>query len=310
MTADLISVIVPTYKGARYLPAALESLFQQTHKPLEIIVINDGSPDDTEAVLAPFMHRIVYRKQENQGTAAARNHGLRLAQGQWGALLDHDDVCMPNRLELQLQALQRRPDAIACFTGHWLFEGDRRIRDYRGNPESEKFDALTHLTRYLVWGPTVLFDRRRAEGLWFPEDVKRVDDLLFAVLLRLRGEFVVLPDLLYGSREWPGQTSKGGGRDAQGAGFFPRMDWLDKHRRELWPDKSFEQIEEVMWHGIALQLADHYWTRQRDYFRIDRQFILDHWPKRLPLPEQVYWRWYPDWMWNLKQWWDERRRPK
>ncbi|WP_322508959.1 glycosyltransferase family A protein [Anaerolinea sp.] len=76
-----VSIIIPTYNSAKFLPATLESVFQQTFQDYEIILIDDGSTDNTREVLVPYQSRIRYLYQENQERSAARNYGLLLAQG-------------------------------------------------------------------------------------------------------------------------------------------------------------------------------------------------------------------------------------
>src|SRR5262245_50161993 len=105
-----VSVIVPAYNVAGYISETLDSVFAQTFGDLEVIVINDGSPDSQglEIALAPYLDRIVYIKQPNKGAAAARNTGIEAARGEIVAFLDGDDVWLPNYLELQVRVLRNR----------------------------------------------------------------------------------------------------------------------------------------------------------------------------------------------------------
>jgi len=100
----LVSVIIPAYKIASYIVETLDSVFAQTVREFEVIVINDGSPDteELEQALAPYLDRILYVRQENRGAGAARNRGLREARGEFVAFLDGDDLWMPDYLEKQL----------------------------------------------------------------------------------------------------------------------------------------------------------------------------------------------------------------
>jgi glycosyltransferase involved in cell wall biosynthesis len=103
-----VSVIIPAYNVGEYIGDALDSVFAQTFKDFEIIVINDGSPDtdDLEARLADYMDRIKYLKQPNLGAGAARNAGLRVAKGRFVAFLDGDDAWLSNFLEDQLRLIE------------------------------------------------------------------------------------------------------------------------------------------------------------------------------------------------------------
>lgn len=108
-----VSVIIPTYKHCDFVRTTLDSVFAQTFADYEVIVVNDGSPDNTAEVLRPLTDsgRIRYIAQENQGQGAARNRGLAEAQGEFVAFLDDDDLWPPDKLEWQVAALRRHPDA-------------------------------------------------------------------------------------------------------------------------------------------------------------------------------------------------------
>lgn len=113
-----ISVVIPAYNAAAVLPAALASVFSQTAKPLEVIVVNDGSPDtdQMEDAIKPYLDRVVYLKQENQGPSAARNTAIRAAKGEYIALLDSDDSWLPEFLDEQISVIQKDPalDLVYC----------------------------------------------------------------------------------------------------------------------------------------------------------------------------------------------------
>ena len=101
----LISVIIPVYNGAAFLAEALASVRAQAYAPLEIIVIDDGSTDQTAQIVQMLGDDIRYAYQPNQGPAAARNHGLALAQGEWIAFLDADDLWPVDKLVHQVACL-------------------------------------------------------------------------------------------------------------------------------------------------------------------------------------------------------------
>ena len=112
-----VSVIIPTYKHQDLILETLDSVFAQTFTDYEVIVINDGSPDDTAKVLRPLAEagRIRYTEQGNGGQAAARNRGIALAEGEFIALLDDDDLWPPDKLEWQVAALRAAPEAVLAY---------------------------------------------------------------------------------------------------------------------------------------------------------------------------------------------------
>ncbi len=111
---ETISVIIPTYNREAQVPDAVRSVLDQTLKPFEIIVIDDGSTDRTAEVLAPFGNAIRYIKTENSGVSAARNRGIREANGEWIAFLDSDDTWHASKLERQFGCVSRTA-AKVCF---------------------------------------------------------------------------------------------------------------------------------------------------------------------------------------------------
>jgi glycosyltransferase involved in cell wall biosynthesis len=105
-----ISVVIPSFNSGRWLPDALASVFTQTRAADQVIVVDDGSTDDTQDRLAGYRDRLMYTYQANAGVASARNNGIHRAVGDWIAFLDADDVWHPRKLEMQLAALADRPD--------------------------------------------------------------------------------------------------------------------------------------------------------------------------------------------------------
>ena len=112
-----VSVIIPTYNRAATVGIAIESALNQTFRDLEVIVVDDGSSDDTGDVLpVTYGDRIRYFAQQNQGASAARNKGLAEARGEWIALLDSDDFWEKDKLERQFEALEQFPQCGASYT--------------------------------------------------------------------------------------------------------------------------------------------------------------------------------------------------
>ena len=123
---SLISVIIPIYNGGVYLLDSISSIINQSYKNLEIIIINDGSSDNSHEIIQNFKDsRIVYINQENQGLSSTLNTGIKIATGEFIARQDQDDISLPNRIEVQLDYL---------LNNHVNFVGSRSIViDYQGN---------------------------------------------------------------------------------------------------------------------------------------------------------------------------------
>jgi glycosyltransferase involved in cell wall biosynthesis len=105
----LVSVIIPVYNGERYLGGAIENILAREYRPIEIVVVNDGSTDNSDAVARRYRKDIVYTAQENRGPGAARNKGLRLASGDIVGFLDVDDLWTDNKLQVQIECLAANP---------------------------------------------------------------------------------------------------------------------------------------------------------------------------------------------------------
>lgn len=116
----LVSVIIPVHNGGRYLRAALESVFAQTYHPFEVIVVDDGSTDDS-GVIAQSFPDVRYIHQTNQGVATARNNAIAAARGECFAFLDQDDLWTPEKLKLQIDYLLTHPDVGYTLTHQQFF---------------------------------------------------------------------------------------------------------------------------------------------------------------------------------------------
>ena len=147
-----VSVVIPVYNGERYLAAAIDSVFAQTYQNFEIIVIDDGSKDNTSKVLQQYGDRIRAVYQTNRGVAIARNHGIKLAQGKWIAFLDADDIFLPDKLASQLAFAASHPHLGMIHSG-W-----RRV-DEAGNLLTvvEPWHEIPQLTleSWLRWKPVL-----------------------------------------------------------------------------------------------------------------------------------------------------------
>ncbi|HEX8844379.1 MAG TPA: glycosyltransferase [Pyrinomonadaceae bacterium] len=155
-----ISVVIPTYNYGHYLPAAVESVRAQGWPDLEIIVVDDGSTDDTPRVMKELAgDDLRYIRQENAGPAAARNRGIRESSGEWIAFLDADDLWMPEKLAVQMDELQKHPDASFSYTDTRVRFPDGTERDVKCEPAGNNL-LLKLLTGNQFSTPTVVVRRQ------------------------------------------------------------------------------------------------------------------------------------------------------
>jgi glycosyltransferase involved in cell wall biosynthesis len=124
--APRVSIIIPCYNTSGLVAETLRSVYAQTFKDFEVVIVNDGSPDtpDLEQAIAPWRDRLVYVHTENCGLAGARNNGIRASRGELIALLDSDDIWEPNYLAVQVRKLDENPTADIVYPNAMIF-GDR-----------------------------------------------------------------------------------------------------------------------------------------------------------------------------------------
>ncbi len=121
-----VSVIIPTFNRRDFLKEALESLFSQTYRDFEIIVVDDGSTDGTGEMIEKEYRNIKYIYQENRGPSAARNRGIKEAAGEYITFLDSDDLWLKNKLEEEINFLEENPKFKICYTDEiWIRNGKR-----------------------------------------------------------------------------------------------------------------------------------------------------------------------------------------
>jgi glycosyltransferase involved in cell wall biosynthesis len=190
----LISCVVPVYNGERYLREALESIFAQTYLPLEVIVVDDGSTDNTPQVVGRFKNCIRYLEQSNRGPSATRNLGVSAARGDFVAFLDPDDLWHPEKLARQMARFKARPELDLCVTHVQMFwapelrEEGVRLRNQARVNTVPGYTTGTLLTRRTFFEAVGDFDDR----FWFGDatdwflraaDFRAVMELLPDVLL-------------------------------------------------------------------------------------------------------------------------------
>lgn len=115
-SGELVSVVIPAYNAAKLLPETLEGALSQSHENCEIILVDDGSTDDTAAVVAPYLQRIRFIQRDHAGIGPTRNAGIEAAKGDYIAFLDADDIWLPDKVAIQLDTAKRNPESglIAC----------------------------------------------------------------------------------------------------------------------------------------------------------------------------------------------------
>lgn len=234
--APLVSVVIAAYNAGRFVAEAIQSVLDQTVADLDIHVVNDGSTDDTDLHVAPFLGnpRVKYYKQPNQGQAPAKNCGIRNSTGKYVAFCDADDRWTADKLAKQLPLLERSPQVGLVYarcaridTEGRLLSVDAEREFHRGRVTGELVTlnfvpGATTLLRRSCLEKTGLFDERLRMGIdW---------DLWLRLSLVCEFDYVDEPTYLY--RMWSGQMSNNW-RGRYVSNFFILRKFFGEHPREI-----------------------------------------------------------------------------
>ncbi|MCR5451897.1 MAG: glycosyltransferase [Lachnospiraceae bacterium] len=206
----MVSIITPVYNGSKYLPETIESVIRQTYTDWEMIIVDDGSSDDSYEIAKNYSEkddRIKAISQENGGSAAARNNGIRKAQGRYIALLDADDLWEENFLEEQLK-LMKKKDCVCVYSSY-------KYIDENGVFTGKEVKAPVRITyedmciMNYIGCLTGLYDSQKYGKIYLREELKSLrDDYAYWLdIVRLENEAYGNPKRLARYRVLPGSTT-------------------------------------------------------------------------------------------------------
>ncbi len=185
MQTDLVSIITPLYNGEKYIAHTIDSVLAQTYVNWEMLIINDGSKDGSEAIVKAYADRdprIKLYSQPNGGSASARNNGVRRAKGQYFAFLDADDLWEPFFLEAQLEFMRQKGATLVYGSHKRIDENGRECLRPFIVPERVTYRDL--LKTCSISFLTVLYDASRLGKLFFNEELNSLrDDYLFLLAI-------------------------------------------------------------------------------------------------------------------------------
>ncbi|QDT39894.1 glycosyltransferase family 2 protein [Stratiformator vulcanicus] len=231
MPGPSVSVIIPCFNAAPFLGEAIRSALDQSLPPVEVIVVDDGSTDDSAEIAQSFGPPVRVLRQENHGESVARNRGIDEAAGDWVALLDADDVWLPSKLRQQWELVEADPsgDEVVCIgTRCFAFAEDGRQSEF---PQPDTFDlpepSLELLVECAISPSAAMFRRRDGLACGFPEETRSSEDMIFFAHLRTRGRFLRVDDPLTGYRRSDAQQTKTPGHLARS--IRCRYEWAERH---------------------------------------------------------------------------------
>lgn len=188
----MVSVVIPYYNRSETLPRALDSVYNQSYKDLEIILVNDGSTDESALVVEEYMQqhpelRLTHIFQENTGPSGARNNGIKIAKGKYIAFLDSDDSWEPSKLDVQIKYMESNPDIAITGTNYYMLIKNRKWNRYALKPDIIEANFYHMLFKVFFATSTVVIRREVffSDNIWFKVGKNQGEDvLLFNQLLR------------------------------------------------------------------------------------------------------------------------------
>jgi len=193
-----VSVIIPAFNRKKTIRRAVESVLAQSYKPIELIVVDDGSVDGTAEELSEFGSRLRVIKQPNAGPSAARNTGIRAATGDLVAFLDSDDAWLPEKLARQISLLNQAPQAVCCICNATMLypNGERRTSFEAAGLHPRHSDGVwtnpaeVLLTRFLLFNQVVVVRREvLTRAGYFPATLRIMEDYDLALRLAAAGHW-------------------------------------------------------------------------------------------------------------------------
>lgn len=215
-----VDIIIPAYNAARYLPAAIESVIAQTFEDWRIVLVDDGSTDNTADVVAPFVYRLgpklKYIKQSNRGLPAARNVAIANSSAEFLALLDADDVWLPCRLSESLKCFEGRPQVGLTYGFNDRIDPEGKIVDTfdrRQKHGEGRIAPYIYMRKVDLNCPTVTFRRKCVDEVGpFDESLRATEDRDLWLRIALRYEVALVPKVIAHYRMSPNSMSADSGR--------------------------------------------------------------------------------------------------
>ncbi|MDX6188203.1 glycosyltransferase family A protein [Flavobacterium sp. Fl-318] len=210
MVTPEISVIMPVYNAGNFLAESIESILKQTFTNFELIILNDKSTDNSLEVISNYQRNdsriIIINKDINVGPANLRNEGLKIAKGDFIALMDADDIALPTRFEKQIAVLKNNPEIGVC--GTWFtFFGSKKNKLIK---HSEKPDAIkiSFLHSCVIGNPTVMLRKTALNNAQFENEYVPVEDYDLWSRLSAKTAFYNIPESLLDYRQHDNNISK------------------------------------------------------------------------------------------------------
>lgn len=281
-----VSIVIPVYNGSNYIKGAINSALTQTYKNIEVIVVNDGSIDNTEEIALSFSDRIKYFSKTNGGVASALNLAIQKSEGQYISWLSHDDLYYPNKVERQIEEIRRispkergKTIIFSHFDVYYTHNNTRKELPELDNYVSEEplytYCMMDVFFRSKLGGCTLLIPRNLFDEIgYFDINHRTIQDyFLFITFLKAGIKYIYITDILVTSRQHEGQgTLKLKDVHFQEANYlfrwafdlfkeeFQKMPfWQFEHFLNIMKQREFDKVYAYM----ISEWANGYWNQDK-----------------------------------------------
>lgn len=205
-----VSVVIITHNKADTVGQSIESVLRQTYRDYEILVVDDGSKDNTAEIVRAYGGKVRYLPKENGGTGSARNHGIAQSRGEYVALLDGDDLWLPRKLELQMAAFEREPRILGVQCSAYLVDQELRVFETRGcRPDRDTLRDFLLFRNLPAFSSTLIARKKAFEEVGgFGTDLVILSDWDMACRLAGAGTVRSIPEFLVLYRHYPKNQSR------------------------------------------------------------------------------------------------------
>lgn len=257
----LVSVIIPTYNGSRFIRETIDSALAQDAESMEIIVGDDASTDDTRDVLRSYGDRIrTLFPVANQGNGWMRNALIEASRGRYIACLDHDDLFLPGKIATQIQAMEAHPSASLCHTGVELFGDDQGdgpiVHEVRATAHGACFPAMVRRCGIVISSVLMRRSMMPVDGFW--NDLAGVRDYGLFMRMLVKHEAIYLPQVLTRYRRHAHQITHAGARSLQVNAGLARLRVLKEFENDL-DAALLDDLRNWTIDELSQCASSHYW---------------------------------------------------
>ena len=292
-----VSTIIPCYNAAAFLRECLDSVARQTVPPLEVLVVDDGSTDESAAIAESYGPPVRLIRQEHAHHSVARNRGIEEARGDWVALMDADDLWQPEKLERQLAAVE--PDVVGVHTNWHNFGARDEIKDsshvpaeQRYSPEGVlKYGNMIHVSSLIV---------RRDLPVRFATWCRDCEDIFYYLDLARHGTILLVGEPLTERRCHAESFSTAVGIHARWHAAWE--EWLERNEQGLGADR-IARLRRKSLEKLVKTTAAFYWKRNWPQFRALREY-LRQFAGNPEVDRLLARKVYPRWLFAVKDWLD------